>query len=272
LTIPSSDAPQDASSAEAHPTSEYQVVLARNLEELDAVSDLQAEIWGSRSIAAPSTILRAISVAGGVVLLARAGDRPVGFAYGFTGRTRDGVVYHRSHAAGVLSEFRGSGIGSALKLAQGREVLASGLDRVVWTFDPTQLGNAYFNLRHLAATARAFQRDFYGVRDDALSHGLPTDRLFVEWFLGSREQAELAKLRRRPASASVNVPAGLPAPPGADLAKVLPLQDELRGQLEAVFSKGLQVIDFDPDTRRYLFAELPSWFPSPAEGGSDSET
>jgi len=262
---------KDSGSAAVPATGDYDVVLARNLDELESVSDLQAEIWGSRSIAAPSTILRAISVAGGIVLLARAGDRPVGFAYGFTGRTRDGVVYHRSHAAGVLSEFRNSGIGSALKLAQGREVLASGLDRVVWTFDPTQLGNAYFNLRHLGATARAFQRDFYGVRDEALSHGLPTDRLFIEWFLGSREQAELAKLRRRPAAAWVSVPAGLPAPPGTDLAQVLPLQEELRGHLEAAFSQGLQVVDFDPDTRRYLLSELPSWFPGPAEGGSDSE-
>jgi predicted GNAT superfamily acetyltransferase len=271
VTTPRSGAPEDSSSATAPATSEFDIVVARNLDELEAVSDLQAEIWGSRGIAAPSTILRAISVAGGVVLLARAGDRPVGFAYGFTGRTRDGVVYHRSHAAGVLSEFRNSGIGSALKLAQGREVLASGLDRVVWTFDPTQLGNAYFNLRHLGATARAFQRDFYGVRNDALSHGLPTDRLFIEWFLGSREQAELAKQRKRPASASVTVPAGLPAAPGTDLAKVLPLQDELRAQLEAAFAEGLQIIDFDPDFRRYLLSELPSWFPSPAEGGSGSE-
>lgn len=262
---------KDSGSAAASTTSHYDVVVARSLDELEAVSDLQAEIWGSRSIAAPSTILRAISVAGGLVLLARAGDRPVGFAYGFTGRTLDGVVYHRSHAAGVLAEFRSSGIGSALKRAQGREVLASGLDRVVWTFDPTQLGNAYFNLRHLGATARAFQRDFYGVGDEALSHGLPTDRLFIEWFLGSREQAELARLRRRPAAASITVPSGLPAPHGADLAKVLPLQDELRGQLEAAFSKGLQVIDFDPDSRRYLLSELPSWFPRPAEGGSEPE-
>jgi len=268
VTVDGPGLPGDSAVVARPANSEYQVTLARELEDLEAVSDLQAEIWGSRTIAAPSTILRAISVAGGVVLLARAGERPVGFAYGFTGRTRDGAVYHRSHAAGVLSEFRNSGIGSALKLAQGREVLASGLDRVVWTFDPTQLGNAYFNLRHLGATARAFQRDFYGVREQALSHGLPTDRLFVEWFLGPREQAELAKLRRRPAAASVTVPAGLPAPSGADPVAVLPLQDELRGQLEAAFTQGLQVIDFDPESRRYLLSELPSWFPRPAEGAS----
>jgi len=262
---------KDSGRAAVPASGDYDVVLARSLDELESVSDLQAEIWGSRSIAAPSTILRAISVAGGLVLLARAGDRPVGFAYGFTGRTREGVVYHRSHAAGVLAEFRSSGIGSALKRAQGREVLASGLDRIVWTFDPTQLGNAYFNLRHLGATARAFQRDFYGGRNEALSHGLPTDRLFIEWFLGTREQAELAKLRRSPAAASVSVPAGLPSKPGADLAQVLSLQEELRLHLEAAFSEGLQVIDFDADSRRYLLSELPSWFPSPAEGGSDSE-
>ena len=255
-------------SAKATDAGEYLVVPARTLEELDAVSSLQAEIWGSPQIAAPSTLLRAISEAGGTVLLAKAGVRPVGFAYGFTGRTPAGVTYHRSHAAGVLPEFRNSGIGRALKLAQRREVLAAGLDRIVWTFDPTQVGNAHFNLRRLGATARGFRRDFYGRRDDALSRGLPTDRLFVEWFLGAPEQAELTRLRRGGRLASVTLPEGLPAPPGEDAARVLEIQEVLREQLESALSKGLQIIDFDADSRTYQLAELPSWFPEPAEGGA----
>ena len=249
---------------------DYAVAAARTLEDLDAVSALQAEIWGSPSVAAPSSLLRAISQAGGVVLLARAGDLPVGFAYGFTGRTREGLAYHRSHAAGVLPDFRNSGIGRALKLAQRQQVLASGLDRVVWTFDPTQVRNAHFNLRRLGATVRGFQRDFYGHRDDALNGGLPTDRLFVEWFLGTAEQAELVRLRRRSNLRSVTVPQGLPAQVGDDRATVLRIQAGLRRDLEAGLSGGLQIVDFDADSRSYRLAELPSWFPPAAEGGAGS--
>ncbi|MGH7642129.1 MAG: GNAT family N-acetyltransferase [Candidatus Dormibacteria bacterium] len=248
----------------------YEVVAAETLDEIEAVSALQAEIWGSPQIAAPSTLLHVIAEAGGVVLLARTAGRPIGFAYGFVGRTPEGFNYHRSHAAGVLPEFRNSGIGRALKEAQRRAVLATGMDRVVWTFDPTQVRNAYFNLRRLGATARGFRGDYYGQRQDALSHGLPTDRLIVEWFLGERERTALARLRRRDNLVCVGVPEGLPGETGADLGRLRELQGLLRKGLESALARGLQAIDFDPDTRSYRFAELPASFPSPAESRSVS--
>jgi len=242
------------------------VVAARTLAEVEAVSSLQAEIWGSPLVAAPSTLLWVISQAGGAVLLARAGVRPVGFAYGFVGRTKAGLTYHRSHAAGVLPEFRNSGIGRALKLAQRQAALAAGLDRIVWTFDPTQVRNAHFNLRRLGATARGFRHDYYGQGIEALSQGLPTDRLLVEWLLGAPEQAELVRLRRRADLESVAVPAGLPAPPGSDRSAAQRLQAVLRERLEPALARGLSIVDFEADSRSYRLAELPSWFPSPAEG------
>jgi hypothetical protein len=49
---------------------------------------------------------------------------------------------------------------------------------------------------------------------------------------------------------------------------VLEIQEVLREQLESALSKGLQIIDFDADSRTYQLAELPSWFPEPAEGGA----
>jgi len=243
----------------------YEISAARSLEEIDAVHELQAEIWGSPQVAAPNTLLRVMAEAGGVVLVARSGGRPIGFAYGFTGRTSTGVSYHRSHAAGVLSEFRNSGVGRALKLAQRQAVLASDMDRIVWTFDPTQVGNAHFNLRRLGAVARVFRADYYGQRVDALSRGLPTDRLVVEWFLGPAEEADLSRLRRRSDLVSVHVPEGLPAREGADLDEMRSLQAALREELQSALARGLEVIDFDLDTRSYRLAELPSSFLSPAE-------
>jgi len=248
----------------------YHVVAARTLDEIETVRSLQAEIWGSPLVAAPSTLLHVISQAGGSVLLATSGERPIGFAYGFVGRTAEGVTYHRSHAAGVLAEFRNSGVGRALKLAQRQAVLAAGMDRIVWTFDPSQLRNAHFNLRRLGAVARSFRRDYYGQRLDALSHGLPTDRLIIEWFLGETEQAELNRLRRRTNLVSVTIPQGLPAEAGADLAEMQQRQATLREGLELALARGLQVIDFDAATRSYRFAALPSSFPSPAESGTAS--
>ncbi len=244
---------------------------AETLEEIEAVRTLQAEIWGSAAIAAPTTLLHVIGEAGGSVLLAKAGERPIGFAYGFVGRTPAGAIYHRSHAAGVLTEFRNSGIGRALKLAQRQAATAAGIDRIVWTFDPTQVRNAHFNLRRLGAIARSFRHDYYGQGLDALSHGLPTDRLIIEWLLGDAEQAELDRLRQRSDLFSVAVPKGLPASPDSDLTEMRQLQASLREALQSALAEGLQVIDFDANTRSYRLAKLPSWFPDPAEGGDSSE-
>lgn len=246
------------------------VGIARSLDDLAIVSQLQAEIWASPGVAAPTSLLRAMSSAGGIALLAKVGGRPVGFTYGFTGWSPHGAVYHRSHSAGVLPEYRNSGIGRALKLAQKRAVLAAGLDRIVWTFDPVQVGNAYFNLHRLGATARGFQRNFYGRRDDALSRTGPTDRLFAEWFLGASAQAELVRIRRASPRATVVVPVGLPADPGTDLKAVLRRQAPLRTELEEGFASGLHIVDFAADSRSYRFAELPSSFPAPVEGGVGS--
>ncbi len=242
---------------------QVRIRLARTMEELSAVSRLQAEIWGSSSVAAPASILRAISHAGGLALLALAAGRPVGFAYGFVGRTPEGTVYHRSHSAGVLPEFRDLGVGRRLKLAQGRLVAASGVERIVWTFDPTQVRNAYFNLRRLGATARGFRRDYYGDRDDALNHDGPTDRLFVEWFLPASRRSQLARLRRG-SGEWVRVEPGQVS--GDDPRRVTAARARLRRGLESGLSRGLMVVDFDPAQRSYRLAESPPGLPAPAEG------
>lgn len=233
---------------------------ARRIEELEQVCALQAQIWGSPEVAAPSSLLKAISEAGGVVLLAREGSRAVGFAFGFVGRDREGRLYHRSHAAGVLPELRDAGVGRRLKLAQRRWARAQGLDRMVWTFDASQLRNAHFNLHRLGAVARRHHPDYYGRRTDALNQGRPTDRLLVEWFLDPALARAVLARRRRGGQA-------IPIPPGLLRGGPPPLADLhlLRRRLRRALGEGLAIVDYDRGRGAYVAAELPSGFPPPAE-------
>lgn len=240
------------------------VGLARTMAEFEAVSDLQATIWDSWKVAAPAALLKAISEAGGLVLLARQGAEPVGFAFGFTGRDPDGRLYHRSHAAGVLPGFRDLGLGRSLKLAQRRAARNQGLDRMVWTFDPLQFRNAHFNLHRLGAVARSFHRNYYGTREDLLNRGRPTDRLVVEWFLGADQQRALVAVRRGAARHPARL-VRVPAVPDAGVALDPARLRELRVGLAAALREGLAVVDFDRRAGAYRCAPLPSWFPPKAE-------
>ncbi len=242
------------------PARRITVLRARRIEELEQVSGLQGQIWGATEVAAPSSLLKAISEAGGVVLLAREGSRPVGFAFGFLGTDPQGRLYHRSHAAGVLPELRDAGVGRSLKLAQRHWARAQGLERMVWTFDPAQLRNAHFNLHRLGAVARRHHPDYYGRRTDDLNQGRPTDRLVVEWFLDPVPAGALRALRRR-GGLAIPVPSGLLGtgpPPLADLLR-------LRRRLRRALAEGMAVVDYDRERRAYVAAELPPGFPPPAE-------
>jgi predicted GNAT superfamily acetyltransferase len=236
--------------------------VVHEIEDLEAVSQLQERIWGSIEAAAPASVLKAMASAGGITLLAETDSEPVGFAYGFTGRTPGGLVYHRSHAAGVVAEMRGTGVGREIKTAQRKEAIRQGLTRMVWTFDPNQSRNAHFNLHRLGATARTFHLDYYGERIDALNLTGISDRLVVEWFFGETENEELERLRERPDRVTMVSAGQLPDP--ADRGTQL----RLRAELERAFGAGLSAIDYDGSTGTFWFAELPASFPPPAEGGS----
>ena len=54
-----------------------------------------------------------------------------------------------------------------------------------WTFDPLEIKNAHLNIARLGAICRRYQPDFYGPSSSPLQGGLPTDRLYAEWWLSS---------------------------------------------------------------------------------------
>ncbi|MGW0228701.1 GNAT family N-acetyltransferase [Actinopolymorpha singaporensis] len=124
---------------------------------------------------------------GGSVIGAYAGDTLVGFAYGYVGRDSvTGEVYHYSQAAVVGRDWQGRGVGRALKQGQREYVLATGLTRMRWAYDPVRARNAHFNLDVLGARGRWFVRDLYGPDRREPGRGgpaEPTDRLVVEWDL-----------------------------------------------------------------------------------------
>jgi len=156
------------------------IVTLRRLEEL------QQRIWaGPERDVVPAHQLLAAAAAGGVVLGAFARDNEViGFCYGFVGQ-RQGRLLLYSHMTGVIEQWRGRDVGFRLKLAQRQEALARGLAWMVWTFDPLQSTNAYFNLHRLGAEARRYHVNYYGEMPDELNRGVESDRLEVDWFLRS---------------------------------------------------------------------------------------
>lgn len=158
------------------------------IDEFHACEQLQRDSWSFDSDldVVPLTQLVAAQKAGGVVLGAfDHANKMRGFCYGFLGLGEDGGLLHYSHMTAVDPELRGGGIGALLKWAQRDAVLAQGIDRMIWTFDPLESLNAYFNFAKLGVVADTYWENLYGDTGSALHRGTPTDRFKVEWRLAS---------------------------------------------------------------------------------------
>ena len=156
------------------------------------VEDLQKEVWGvdDRDIV-PVTQLVAARHAGGQLIGARDGETLVGFVYGFVG-LEHGRTIHHSHMLAVKPAYRNSDVGYKLKLAQRERVLAQGITRITWTFDPLQSLNAYFNFCKLGVVSDTYKINFYGPETSSVLHRFGTDRLWVTWLLDRDKPARTA--------------------------------------------------------------------------------
>jgi predicted GNAT superfamily acetyltransferase len=174
----------------------------------------------------------------------------------------------------VEPEFRGAGIGVALKQRQARDATQLGYELVSWTFDPLEARNAYINLHRLGCIARLYDRDHYGPMEDELNRGLPSDRLEAEWWLRRRKPTVMADestvlLRvdrdqpvRQEVDLSAKRPLRIEVPPDFQAIKRQSLELALRWRLEsraafeAAIAAGLVAVDFE---RRggYLMAPMP---------------
>ncbi|MEO6912229.1 MAG: GNAT family N-acetyltransferase, partial [Edaphobacter sp.] len=156
-----------------------------SLEHFERCVALQLAVWGySDGDVIPSRVFLVAQRIGGQVIGAFDGDTIVGFAMALPGY-RDGRSYLHSHMLAVLPEYRNAGLGRRLKLAQREDAIARGFDLMEWTFDPLEIKNAHLNIARLGAIVRRYRADFYGPSSSPLQGGLPTDRLYAEWWLRS---------------------------------------------------------------------------------------
>lgn len=225
------------------------------LEEFQHCVELQGVVWGYESgdIVPRRLFLLASKIGGQVVGAFNAQRVMVGFAMALPA-VRNGMPYLHSHMLAVLPEYRNAGLGRRLKLAQRDDALARGFDLMEWTFDPLEIKNAYLNLSRLGAIARRYAVDFYGPSSSALQAGLPTDRLYAEWWL--RSPRVVAALEARVtvsvtnfSTERVEVPRQIAEwkryPEFA--AEAAALQQKVRSALQAGFARGLTALGFERD-------------------------
>jgi predicted GNAT superfamily acetyltransferase len=218
------------------------------------VVNLQRMIWGWEDLdILPVRFFVVASDIGGQVLGAFDDNFLCGFCVAIPGVRPVERAYLHSHMLGVLPEYRDSGAGRMLKLAQREDALARGFNLVEWTFDPLEIKNAYFNVEKLGAIIRRYLPNHYGITTSRLQGGLPTDRCVAEWHL-NRPRREFTTLARIP------VPTGLDRLRRTEPAEVIEVQQRVARLFQQNLDAGLAVTGFErsPEFGTYLFSSWPS--------------
>lgn len=234
--------------------------LETHSEFVEAVK-LQEAIWGFAEVdLLPVRLFVVASKIGGHSFGAFDGDRMVAFCLAIPGLKPGGQHYLHSHMLGVLDEYRNSGLGRRLKLAQRADALEEGVKLIEWTFDPLELKNAFFNIERLGAIVRRFVFNQYGTTSSPLQAGLPTDRCIAEWYVGSeRVKAILGEgghYHRPLPTERVAIPNQIAEWKRTDPARAREIQKETSDALDRHLAHGLAVIGFErsPEFGTYLLA------------------
>jgi predicted GNAT superfamily acetyltransferase len=221
------------------------------MEQFERCVVLQLEVWGySDGDLIPRRVFLVAQRIGGQVLGAFDGDTIIGFAMALPGY-RNGYAYIHSHMLAVLPEYRNAGLGRRLKLAQRDDAIARGFDLMEWTYDPLEIKNAHLNIAKLGAISRRYKADFYGPSSSPLQGGLPTDRLYAEWWLKSPRVLETLRGEAKTPDAMerVTVPHSIyqwkQEPEQRSKAQQVQLNN--RTALESAFSRGLAVVGYERD-------------------------
>ena len=178
-------------------TETYAIRDLKTYDEFVQVHQVQQAIWGfgEPGVGLYPPFLFTASKNGGVVLGAFDPEgHMMGYIFSFLGREPGGPLKLCSQTMGVLAEWRGQGVATALKWAQRERASAAGLSLITWTFDPLESANARLNMHKLGAVSRRYWHNIYGERFGALNEGLPTDRLLVEWWIGGQRVETRAKV------------------------------------------------------------------------------
>jgi predicted GNAT superfamily acetyltransferase len=235
-------------------------IRIKSLTELDQFDEcvaLEGAIWGyDPADMIPRRVFLLASRLGGQVLSAFDGDSPntapIGFAMALPG-FRNGHPYLHSHMVGVLPEHRNRGVAYALKLAQREDALARGIDLMEWTFDPLEIKNAHLNIVKLGAIVRRYKHNFYGSSSSPLQGGLPTDRVYAEWWLRSKRVERALRGEPQPFETieQVDVPSEIYAwkASSSERSNARDVQARNEQALESAFARNLAVLGYQRNQR-----------------------
>lgn len=232
------------------------------LEDFGQCIEMQREVWQFSDL--DITPFRSFIVtrkSGGFTYGAFDSDgRMIGFSLALPGIDNMLKPYYYSQMLAVLPEYRDTGIGVRLKLAQREHALRAGIDLITWTFDPLQSRNAYLNIVKLGCVIRHYLVNYYGqVSSSVLHRGLETDRLFPEWWVGSARVGEALAGRRTVSApqAVVEIPRNIDELKGRDMDEARAWQLRVRESFMRCISEGLYAAGFEADpgggNSRYLF-------------------
>jgi predicted GNAT superfamily acetyltransferase len=216
------------------------------------IVNLQRMIWGweDLDILPVRFFVVAIDI-GGQVLGAFDENFMCGFCVAIpavTTNTATPSPFLHSHMLGVLPEYRDTGAGRMLKLAQRDDAIARGVNLIEWTFDPLELKNAYFNIEKLGAIVRRYVPNQYGTTTSFLHGGLPTDRCTAEWWIDSERVHAAINGRpvNRPAiEATIEVPTTIAELRKTDPKQAREIQKAAGERFRKLFDMGLAVVGFE---------------------------
>jgi predicted GNAT superfamily acetyltransferase len=175
------------------PTAQCTIRELEALSELELALQLEKEIWEfDDADVTPLALAAATRASGSIWLGAFQQQQLAGFAFAFPSLEQHKLGFH-SHTVGVRASQQSAGVGFQLKLAQRKKVLALGLDKMTWTFDPLRARNAHFNFSKLGVLSNSYRIDFYGSHTSSPLFGHSTDRLWVSWHLDSPRVEERLK-------------------------------------------------------------------------------
>lgn len=159
----------------------YMIREVTDKKEIQKVVEFQDVIWNKKNTT-PYPFLIASLHNGGIIIGAFFKEELVGFCYGFPGFYQN-EVYLVSHMMAVKAQHRDGGLGYKMKVKQKELALNHGYKKIMWTFDPLESRNAYLNIAKLGGIAKTYYPNHYGLMNDELNGGLPSDRLLLEWEL-----------------------------------------------------------------------------------------
>ena len=233
---------------------EILVRMAAGLVEFQQCVEIQGAVWGydDSDIVPRRMFLLAMKIGGQVVGAFAPDGKMVGFAMALPAY-RDGMAYLHSHMLAVLPDYRNAGLGRRLKLAQRDDAIARGIERMEWTYDPLETKNAYLNITKLGAISRRYEANFYGSSTSLLQGGLPTDRLYAEWWLrsGRVESVLSGEAALVEPMEMVVVPREVAAwkASAEHRGRAEAAQTENRVALQGAFARGLAVIGYERDAQ-----------------------